>query len=473
MNGQKQHPPRDPPPLDYIPQRRISVFDQLRPQRWNWDLAKQPLDRMLDRQAAQPITATQRRNLRFFWLDGFFAAASEAFYLAYIPLFALAYGATNQQVGWITAVGNLMGALALFPGARFMERTGERKRLVVWSGGGVARVALLLMSLMPLFGLPPMAAILAITSLNGLRAFMGNFANPAWTSIVAEIVPEFMRGRYFSARNISMGLATLVLTTVAGWLIRSGNLWTLNPYLGFQVVFFLAFVVGMFSTYFFSRIEEPSAKMTQAAVAQTGGLRHTLRNSTGFLGFVISGFVWNFSLQLAGPFFSVYMVTDLGADTTMVGITTSISALTSLGGQLVFGRLLDRKGAIWLQLVTGFPIVVLPTLWMFYTSPEQVAVNNVFGGFLWAGYNLANFNLLLTLTPAAGRGRAVALYQTGVFVSAVLGPLVGGYLADNVSFPLIFGLSGLGRLIGMLLFVWLTAWPIYKIKRARLAAQEA
>ena len=102
-------------------------------------------------------------------------------------------------------------------------------------------------------------------------------------------------------------------------------------------------------------------------------------------------------------------------------------------------------------------------LWAFFTAPWQVGVNNAFGGFLWAGYNLANFNLLLQLTPNEGRGRAVALYQTGVFAAAVVGPLVGGYIADHVSFQLTFLLSGLGRLIATGMFVWLTALPLRRL----------
>ena len=196
--------------LDYIPQRRIGVFDHLRPQRWNWYLVRRPMERSLERQTPEPLTIRQTRNLRLFWLDGIFAATSESFYLAFIPIFALAYGATNQQVGWITAVGNLAGATALFPGARLMEKTGKRKAIVVWTGGGIARLMLLLLALVPLFQLPPEIAILTIAALNGVRAFMANFGNPAWTAMVADIVPDFMRGRYFSTRNLTMGMATLI-----------------------------------------------------------------------------------------------------------------------------------------------------------------------------------------------------------------------------------------------------------------------
>jgi MFS family permease len=429
-----------------------------------------PFDRTIERQAQQPLAGEQTANLRYFWWDGIFAATSDAFYLAYIPLFALAYGATNQQVGWITAVGNLLGALALFPGARLMEHTGRRKEIVLWSGGGIGRIALLLLAFVPLLSLPPTAAIIAITTLNGVRAFMANFANPPWTAMVADIVPEFMRGRYFSTRNLTMGVATLVFAALAGWLISAGNAWTADPYLGFQLVFILAFAAGMVSTWSFSRIAEPARKVPAAAAVSSAGRRAEIMQSPGFMGFVISAFIWNFSLQIAGPFFNVYLVTNLGADAGMVGLATSASSLAALGGQLLFGRLMDRKGAIWLLLVSGFPIVVLPMLWAFYTNPGQVVVNNLFGGFLWAGYNLANFSLLLQLTPERQRGHAVALYQTAVFVSAVFGPLVGGYLADNVSFKLIFIVSGLGRLVGLLVFIWLSVLPLRAMQKARAAA---
>jgi MFS family permease len=53
----------------------------------------------------------------------------------------------------------------------------------------------------------------------------------------------------------------------------------------------------------------------------------------------------------------------------------------------------------------------------------------------------------------------VALYQTVVFTSAVLGPLLGGWLADTVGFKPVFALSGAGRLLAMGLFVWLAVWP--------------
>jgi DHA1 family multidrug resistance protein-like MFS transporter len=106
---------------------------------------------------------------------------------------------------------------------------------------------------------------------------------------------------------------------------------------------------------------------------------------------------------------------------------------------------------------------------MWVTAPWQVTFIDILSGFLWAGYNLANFNLLLALSPTEQRPRAVALYQTAVFGSAMLGPLLGGYLADLFSFHLIFGISSIGRLLGVVTFLWFTVRVV--TRRNALQAQ--
>jgi MFS family permease len=431
----------------------------MRPPRFDWDAFIKPLDDSLERQAQQPLDRESQLGLRYFWLDGLFATISENFYAGFVSLFALAYGASTGQVGWLASVGNLLGAVALFPGARMVERTGKRVPIVVWTGGGISRIALLALACFPFLIKKPGIAIALIIGLNGLRAFMGNFGNPAWTAIVADLVPGFMRGRYFANRNIAMGVAALVVAPLAGWLINAVDGWQGMPFVGYQLVFFLAFASGMVATASFGRIPEPPLAVLGAQKHQPGDLRRAIKKSPGFLGFIVSAFIWNLALQVAGPFFNVYLVSRLHASTSTVGLLAGIASLFGLVGQRLFGRLLDYNGSFWVQRITGLLIPVLPFSWIFVTSPWQVALINVASGLLWAGYNLSNFNLLLELSPDEQRLRAVALYQTVVFVSAVVGPLLGGYLADAVSFKLIFGLSGAGRFLGMLVFLWLAARP--------------
>src|SRR5512141_2744274 len=109
-----------------------------------------PLDRSLARLSHGHTTPEAVLRLRWFWLDGLFATISASFYGSFVGLFPVAYGATNVQIGQLTAIGSLCGLLALLPGARAIELFGgRRKAVVVLSGGVVARIALLGWTLLP------------------------------------------------------------------------------------------------------------------------------------------------------------------------------------------------------------------------------------------------------------------------------------------------------------------------------------
>jgi MFS family permease len=447
-------------------QRRVSArVDHLRPQRWNWHGLARPLDQRLAKQASDPLPVGGLRNLRYFWLDGLFAAISEHFYLGYIALFALAYGATNSQIGLLAAAANLLGMLALFPGARLVELAGQRKKVVIWSGGIFSRLALLGLALIPAVIAQPALAIIAIIVVNGLRSFMANLANPGWTAMVADLVPEPMRGRFFASRNTAMGLAALLVAPLAGQLILSANGRLNSLFAGYQIVFLCAFLFGLVSTISFGRIQEPDPSETARRPHQRGDLRRALRRSPGFTGLIVSALVWNMALQVAAPFFNVYLVSAFQATPLTIGLLDGIATFSALVGQRVFGHLIDLKGAYWVQAVTGLAIPMAPLAWALITAPWQVGIINAFSGFLWAGYNLSNFNLLLELTPDEGRPRAVALFQTAVFGSAVIGPLLGGFLADAIGFKFVFGLSSAGRYLGIALFILLTVRPGRALER--------
>jgi MFS family permease len=456
----------------HVVQRRLTRLDHLRPHRLNWDALKHPEASAEGDDAS--LTPRRVAGIRWSWLDGLFTTVSENLYLGFVVLYALAYGASTSELGLLAAIQNLLGAVSLFPGARAADRAPRRKPLVAWTVGGFARVALLALALVPWLTGAPRTAIWLIIGLNGLRSFMANFGNPAWTVLVGDLVPPRLRAHYFGNRNLMIMLAALVVAPLAGWLIKAGNGWLGQPHLGYQAVFILAFLTGVAGTLCFLLVPEPHRGHRERPVASgaTGLMSAVLGNRT-FLGLVVSGFVWNLALQVAAPFFNVYLVRDLGASVATVGALAGVNTLFGLLGSGLFGRVMDRLGALRTQAVTGLFIPIIPTAWIWVTAPWQVGILEAYAGLVWAGYNLANFALLLELTPASHRPQAVALYQTVVFASAVIGPLLGGWLADTYGFHVIFGASGAGRLLGILLFVWLSVWPALGARGGRPAGAPA
>ncbi len=433
--------------------RRTGPQFHLRPQWWNWAGLKRAVDERIQRQGGAPLHARAVAGLRYFWFDGVFASLSDNILLSFVSVFVLAYGATNGQIGLLNAIGNLFGVIALFPGAMHADRSPNRKRLVLWTGGGFSRAGILLIVLVPLVAPGAQFAIWAVILVNAVRSFLNNYANPAWTGIVADLVPPERRGRYFSYRNVAMGITGMLALWGSGFLVPRLNGIGGLPYLGYQAVFFIALVFGVASTVSFGRIADPGPASAPAKKSGWGHLLGALKHHPQFVAFLVGALVWNLSIQMAAPFFNVYIINGLGGTAETVGYTAGVMTIFGLAGSVVFGRQADRRGSLSVVRVTGLLIPLLPALWALSTNLWQIYIFTALAGFVWAGYNLANFNLLLELAPEEHRSRAVALYQVVVFASAVIGPAVGGVLVDLYSYRLVFATTSVGRLAGILVFL--------------------
>lgn len=393
-----------------------------------------------------------RHNMRALWLDGLFANTSEQILIAYFSLYLLALGATRTQIGLMNSLSNLGAALVLFPGATLVERWGRRQRIVLLTGGGGARVVLMLMALVGLTFSGP-AAIYIIIGLTVVRAAFIQLGVPAWMSLTSDIVPLTGRGRFFSSRNIAMGVAGMAITFLTGQMITGvGKVGGETK--GYALAIGLSFVLGLIATFWYAQIREPDTPASQKAKSKghlPSLLRH-LRTQPDFLLFCGTSALWNFSLQIAGPFFTPYLAESLGANAGIVGTLGVVTSLASLPGQRLFGSLNDRWGARRVRLVTGLIIPLLPFGWVLTRSPWHVIPINLASGFLWAGFNLASFNFLLEIVPKDRLARYSALYQIIVMAAFAGGAALGGVVAERRGYVTIFVLSGIGRLIAALVF---------------------
>ncbi len=428
-----------------------------------------PLDRSLARLSTTPTAGVAVARMRWFWLDGLFSTISGSFYASFVPLFALAYGATNTQVGQLSGIANLAGLLALLPGAQASTRAGgRRKALVVLVGGVIGRALLLVWLVMPFVVHSPGTAIAIIIAVNAAITFCNNFANPAWTAIIADIIPPAIRGRFFSHRNFAVNLPALLVVPLAGLLIQLFNRPSM-PLGGYQLVFVLAIISGALATLSYAQIDDPLPANVVNPRLPLGQISRIIASAPSFAGLVATTLIWNLGLQLTAPFLNVYLVNQLGASTAMVGYVAAAGSLTALLTQRWIGAWVDRRGNIFVQGLLSFIIPILPLGWMVATAPWQVVIVNAVAGIFWAAYNLASFNLLLELAPAEARAEAVALFQLVIAGSATLAPIVGGQMADAFGYKPMFILSAALRFVGAITFVWWVARPA--ARRARALAQ--
>jgi MFS family permease len=386
-------------------------------------------------------------------MDGAFSQAQASGSADYIPLFALAAGASAGGIGVLAAVANLVSIAGYLTGAQVSWRLRRRKPFVVAAGGGASRLMILLLAFLPLVTGHEALLVALIIALNALSLALGSLCNPSWASMAADLVPLESRGRYFASRNFAMGAVALVTSPLAGWIVRTVNAKASGDFLGYQATLLLAFLCGMLSTYSFARIPEPPKTVPARLQRRTRKMFGLLRKNPAFTWLAVSSFVWGFSLNVASLFFNVFLVAGLHGSSAEVGIATGVTALTGLAGQAIFGKLTDSRGNRTVLILTGTLIPFLPLFWVFARVPYHVYIINTASGILWAWYNLASFNMLLELSPLEEREAGVALYQSAVSASAVLGPLVGGLLIATVGYHVAFITSGVERMAGSILFI--------------------
>jgi MFS family permease len=350
----------------------------------------------------------------------------------------------------MSSFSSLTSALFLLPGAILVERYGHRKEFTMAFGGGIARLVILLLALLPFFVKGAVIVWVAI-ALSVTRDSFGNLSFPAWVSVTADVVPMEGRGRFFASRNFIMGITGMLAILIVGELITRTSV----P-LGYQIALGLAVILGMASTFSFGQMRDPKGSFTPTVAASSISLRSILGGMVAnpyFLALCLVMAFWNFSLNIAGPFFNVYMVKNLNFSASMVGITSIASSVAGLLIQRRVGQLSDRWGSRKVQLISMFIIPFMPFAWMFISKFWHVIVLNLFSGALWGAFNLVSFNFLLSLTPDAQRARFSAFYQILVMLALAGGAAVGAWVVTEWGYQAIFLCSAIGRMAAAILFI--------------------
>jgi MFS family permease len=386
-----------------------------------------------------------RRNLRWFFLDGMLGSVLDGVVPPFLSLYLLALGATSSQVGLMTSISGYFSTLMLVPGAITSERSGRRKLLFMLCGAGIARSSILMFALLP-FVLPHSSAIYAFFVIKVLADGLGNFSGPAWTSLAGDIVPMAWRGRYFGSRTFFMTITSMIATFLAGSLISH-----FTSIAGYQLAFGLAFFAGVASTICFGQIKEPSLSPAKpgSEAFTLRSLIQTLAEDQDFRNYIIFGVIWNLAFGIGGPYFTLYMVQGLNSSASLIAIYTVIGSVAALPALRLFGRLTDSWGNRKVMQLTGMSLMLLPLAWLPARVPLHGILINIPGGLLWAGFNLASFNFLLTLAPSEKVARYAALFQVATALASSSGTFLASVVLAHWGYAWVFILCCIGRCLGM------------------------
>ncbi len=381
-----------------------------------------------------PVEAARRALLA----EGVLASGADAS-LQFLPMCLVALGATSVQVGALATVTGFAGALALGPAAWLARRAGARRRVVLAATGG-GRLLLLAMAGAALAGRG--GAIGLVIAFGGLRALSAALAQPSWTATFAAVVPIEGRAQYVSRRALATGLTSMAVVPLAGWLVGRGGA------MNYAWLFGAAALLGAAGCLAFARVEAPAEPAPAHAAHRTSVWR--------------DGVLWRFLVALgclhamaalAGPFFVVHAVRALHASPMQIGMLVTADAAAGVVGQALAVWLVARVPSRQLFAASGVAIALVPVLWIAIDAPWEALLPTAVSGAAWAICHVAVFNLLLEYAPADRVSEYASVQQAAVMVATFVGPLAGSVLVAQLPLTALFGISALGRLVAVPLFL--------------------
>lgn len=394
----------------------------------------------------EPNNAAVERNMRFLVIEIFWAAiftGSVSFNAAYL----IRLGGSNLLVGLLTAGAALVNVFATIPFAALLERRANRRPWIVGSLAAVRAgyLGLVLVPLLPEI-MRPSAMVLWLIVLNVPSAlFVAGF-----TPMLADLVPIHRRARVFAARNIALGATVTVCTFVMGYWLD------LAPFpFNYQVIYTVGVIASAISTIYVARLTIPDSEVVPRALPRRRSLGDLLAITTRqrpFVNMLFNTLLFNLAVWMALPLQPIYFVRELGASDGWIGLWLGVVSAGTILGNLIWQRLIDRRGAGWALLRT----TILSSIYFFliglFPDLNLILLFALLAGLINPGVDLSHLNVLFEICPRERRAMYlsvfIAVMNFGLFVSA----LVVAPLADMIGAQALVLALGVMRLIGAALF---------------------
>ncbi|MCU0522586.1 MAG: MFS transporter [Anaerolineae bacterium] len=418
------------------------------------------------RRFVERLRGQTEHNIWYLYVEIFWAGILTAI-ASFNATYALRLGATNTMIGWLSSIPSLLAIVMLIPSARFLETKNDRGPYVRGSLF-LARLMYLGVALAPWIARDRAAALIVAVLL--LSAVPANFFSAGWGPMFVDVVPMRDRAVVMSTRSVVHGLTVAVCTFAFGkWLDAAGSpsagsglAWARLP-MNYQVLYIIGAIAGLVSVYFVAKIRIPEtpvparkeSKKARPKLRETfDGVRVMARENRGFFRIMTNTFIFNCGAWLVGPLYIIFFVKQLGASDGWVGLNTTFAYAGLIVGNLVWRRVMDRRGMRWTLLLTILPAASYAFLVAVMPNLTLILVFGVLISFINAGVDLSHANTFYATCPIDRRASYMALYGTVANIGAFVAPMAGVALSAVLDIRWILVIGGVIRLFGASMFHW-------------------
>jgi MFS family permease len=391
-----------------------------------------------------------RHNFIVNVLDGTFFgfALGLASSVTILPLFVSTMTDSTLLIGMIASIQPIGWQLPQLLVALRVARLRRYKRMVLlaslherWPFFGLALVAWLLPSVGPQIALVLTFALLI------WQALGGGFTATAWQSMTGKIIPANRRGTFWGVQAFGANLMSSAGAVIAGAVLASHP----SP-LDFTLCFLIAGVAMLISFAFLALTREPESETVDTLSSSRMALSNMiaiLRKDTRFRWFIAARILAQVAWT-AIAFYTIYAVRAFNMDERTAGVLAGVMTLAHMGASPLLGWFGDHWGHRTVLMVSGLAIAASALLAIL--APDLSWFYAVFG--LAGFFNAVLWTTIMAMTVEFGNEHERPLYiglsNTIVGPVTIFAPLLGGWLADTISFNATFLMSVMGGVLMIL-----------------------
>jgi Na+/melibiose symporter-like transporter len=186
--------------------------------------------------------------------------------------------------------------------------------------------------------------------------------SPGYVRLLERLYPDNLRGRIMSFVRIGMTLAILVTTPLAGWLLDIFDHTVVLPIIA---------IFGIISTLVFMRLKVDDAPIQVSGTQTKPTVREIvseISKNRSFMLFLILNTLFGVGTLIGAPLYAVVQVNRLGLSYSEVGYLGLLQSITWLLGYFFWGNLVDKKGPIFVLVISMFCGALLPLGFMLADS---------------------------------------------------------------------------------------------------------
>ncbi len=352
----------------------------------------------------------------------------------FLVAFALKLNASNSVIGLIAAIPPLMHIMQI-PSIYLVEKIRVRRAITVFASA-ISRTLWLLIAMIP-FIFDPRTGLFVLVGSITLNSAFAAVGGCSWNSWMRDLIPQDRLGAFYSKRMaLSTAFGIIVFLASGYYLAYWKKQFPDYEIYSYSLLFTLGFVVGILGVYFISTIPEPGMERIEKKQGFFTMVVQPFKDPN-FKRLIIFLASWNFAVNLAAPFFTVYLIKRLEYDMKYIIALTVLCQVTNLLFLRIWGRVSDRFNNKSVLSVCAPLFIMCIFAWTFTTFPEKHAFTmplliliHIFMGIALSGVTLASGNISMKLAPKGKATTYMVAQGLASSMAAFISPIIGGQCID-------------------------------------------